>query len=69
MANVTKRAGERLWRELGALAQEERELRREIGHRVLNSEPVANLRARRSELREQQEDLSCGLVALEASTP
>ncbi len=61
------RAGQ-LRRELFRLVRDERAVRREIGQRVLNSQSVDDLRARRSELRERQEDLSAAVFQLEAAT-
>ncbi len=61
------RAGQ-LRQELFGLVRDERAVRREIGERVLNELPVDELRARRSELRERQEDLSAAVVQLEAAT-
>ena len=61
----TDRAGE-LRRELFGLAREEQELRRRLGQRVLDGKPVDDLRSRRRELREDQEDLSAAVGQLEA---
>ena len=62
------RAGQ-LRKELFGLVRDERAVRREIGERVLKLQPVDDLRAHRSELRERQEDLSAAVVQLEAATP
>ena len=61
-------AGEKIRRELFALAREERTLRREVGNRILNGESVDDLRIQRRELRESQEDLSCAIVQLEVAS-
>ena len=61
----TDRAGE-LRRELFGLAREEQRLRRQLGQRVLDGKPVDDLRTRRQELRESQEDLSAAVGQLEA---
>ena len=58
--------GEELTRELYALAREERELRRQLGQRVLDGQPADDLRARRREIRESQEDLSAAMGQLAA---
>ena len=55
--------------ELYGLARAERELRREIGQRVLAGEPVIDLHALRYENRARQEDLAAAVNILEASTP
>ena len=60
---------EELWRELFGLVRDERAVRREIGNRVLNAQPVDELRMRRRELRESQEDLSAAVMQLEAAGP
>ena len=62
----TDRAGE-LRRELFGLAREEQRLRRQLGQRVLDGKPVDDLRTRRQELRESQEDLSAAVGQLEAT--
>ena len=61
--------GEELSRELYTLAREERELRRQLGQRVLDGEPVDDLRTRRRQLREDQEDLSAAMGQLAAVGP
>ena len=66
MAQESTDRGEELTRELYALAREERELRRRLGQRVLDGEPVDDLRIRRRELREDQEDLSAAVGQLAA---
>ena len=58
-----------LRRELYSLVRTEREIRREIGARVLNGEPVVDLRALRRANREEQEDLSAAVILLDAATP
>ena len=58
--------GEELTRELYALAREERELRRRLGQRILDGKPVDDLRIRRRQLREDQEDLSAAVGQLAA---
>ena len=69
MAEAIEAAGAKLRAELLKSARQEREVKREIGTRILNSLPLDDLRARRSELRERQEDLSCALVQLEVASP
>ena len=66
MAQESTDRGEELNRELYALAREERELRRRLGQRVLDGEPVDDLRTRRRQLREDQEDLSAAVGQLAA---
>ena len=58
-----------LRRELYGLAHVERDLRREIGARVLAGEPVIDLCALRRENRENQENLAAAVNILEAATP
>ena len=58
-----------LRRELFGLARAERELQREVGRRVLAGEDVVDLHALRRANRENQEDLSCAIVQLEAAAP
>ena len=58
-----------LRRELHGLARAERELRDQIGARILAGDPVVDLRAIRRELRESQEDISAAVQQLEAATP
>ena len=58
-----------LRQELYSLVRTEREIRREIGARVLNGEPVVDLRALRSANRESQEDLAAAVILLDASSP
>lgn len=55
--------------EIYGLARAERELRREIGTRVLAGEPVVDLCALRSANRESQENLAAAVNILEAATP
>ena len=55
--------------ELYGLARAERELRREIGARVLAGEPVVDLCALRRANRENQENLAAAVNILEAATP
>ena len=52
--------------QLFELVDDERELRRRLGQRILDGEPVDDLRARRRQLREDQEDLSAAVGQLEA---
>ena len=66
MTDVMQAAGAKLRSELYALARQEKELRREVGTRILNGQPVDDLRIQRRELRESQEDLSAAVVQLEA---
>ena len=56
-----------LRREIYGLARAERELRREIGTRVLAGEPVIDLCALRRANRESQENLAAAVNILEAS--
>ena len=58
-----------LRRKLFGLAQTERQLQREIGHRVLSGLTVVDLTALRRDCRENQENLSCALIQLDAATP
>ena len=58
-----------LRQELYGLVRTEREIRREIGTRVLAGEPVVDLRALRRANRESQEDLAAAVILLDASTP
>jgi hypothetical protein len=51
------------------LARTERELRREIGTRVLAGQPVVDLCALRRANRESQENLAAAVNILEAATP
>ena len=69
MVDVLEHAGAKLRAELYTLARQEREIRRAIGNRVLNSESVEDLRIQRRELRESAEDLSCAIVELESTAP
>lgn len=48
------------------LVDEEREIQREAGQRVLDGQPADDLWAKRSELRARQEDLSCAASLLHA---
>ena len=66
MAQESTDRGEELSREMYALAREERELRRRLGQAVLDGEPVDDLRVRRHEIREDQEDLSAAMGQLAA---
>ena len=66
MTDVMQAAGAKLRSELYSLARQEKELRREVGTRILNGQPVDDLRIQRRELRESQEDLSAAVVQLEA---
>lgn len=66
MAQQSMDRGEELTRELYALAREERELRRQLGQRILDGQPVDDLRTRRRQLREDQEDLSAAVGQLAA---
>ena len=65
---VTHKA-EDLRRELYGLANAERDLRREIGERVLAGSPVVDLCALRRANRESQENLAAAVNILEAATP
>ena len=67
MTEVMEAAGAKLRAKLYTLARQEREVRREIGNRVLSSQSVEDLRVQRRELRESQEDLSCAILQLEAA--
>ena len=58
-----------LRRELFGLARAEKDVRREIGQRVIAGEPVVDLRALRREIQETQEDLSAAVTQLEAEAP
>ena len=69
MAKEAEYQAEDLRRELYGLARAERELRREIGRRVLDSHPMEDLRIRRRENRERQEDLAAAVGLLEALVP
>ena len=69
MAQESMDRGEELTREMYALAREERELRRQLGQRVLDGRPADDLRARRREIRESQEDLSAAMGQLAAVAP
>ena len=72
MAQVEQQApprAEDLRRELFGLVRTEREIRREIGARVLNGEQVVDLRALRLANREEQEDVSASVILLDAATP
>ena len=69
MVDAMEHAGAKLRSELYALARQERELRRELGTRILNGQPVDDLRIQRRELRESAEDLSCAIVELESTAP
>lgn len=64
---ATHRA-EDLRRELFGLARTEREIRREIGAKILCGESVIALRALRFENMEAQEDLSAAVNVLEGSS-
>ena len=66
MAQESMDRGEELTREMYALAREERELRRQLGQRVLDGQSVDDLRTRRRQLREDQEDLSAAMGQLAA---
>ena len=66
MAQENTDRGEELRRELFGLAHEERELRRRLGQRILDGRPADDLRARRREIRESQEDLSAAMGQLAA---
>ena len=57
-----------LRQELHGLVRTEREIRREIGTRVLAGEPVVDLRALRRANRESQEDLAAAVILLDASS-
>ena len=57
-----------LRRELYGLAHAERDLRLEIGARVLAGEPVVDLCALRRANRESQENLAAAVNVLEASS-
>ena len=59
---------EDLRRELFGLVRTEREIRREIGARILSGESVIDLRALRFENMETQEDLSAAVGLLDASS-
>ena len=65
---VTHQA-EDLRRELYGLADAERELRHEIGARVLAGEAVVDLCALRRANRESQENLAAAVNILEAARP
>lgn len=52
--------------QLFELVDEERELQREAGQRILDGEPADDLWAKRSALRARQEDLSCAASLLHA---
>ena len=67
MTEAMEAAGAKLRAKMYALARQERELRREVGTRILNGQPVDELRTRRRELRESQEDLSAAVSQLEAA--
>ena len=58
-----------LRKELYGLAHAERDLRREIGARVLAGEPVVDLHALRYANRARQEDLAAAVNVLDASSP
>ena len=58
-----------LRRELFGLARTERELQKEIGHRVLSGRPVVDLTALRRDCRENHETLSCAIIQRDAATP
>ena len=66
MAQESMDRGEELTREMYALAREERELRRQLGQRVLDGQSVDDLRTRSRQLREDQEDLSAAMGQLAA---
>ena len=57
---------EELRRERRGLVRADRALFRELGERVASGQSTADLRARRRELRESHEDLTAGLMHLEA---
>ncbi len=67
--NEQQNKAQGLRRDLFGLAHAEREIRREIGARVLAGEPVIDLCALRLANREQQENLAAAVGLLEASTP
>ena len=55
--------------ELFGLVDDERELRRQLGERVLAGKPRADIRARLREVRDTQEDLSAAASLLHAMQP
>ena len=51
------------------LVDEERQIQREAGERVLAGQPADDLWTKRSELRARQEDLSCAASLLHSLAP
>ena len=67
MAEQTvKQRAKELRSQIYDLVDAEQRLRRQLGQRVLDGKPVDDLRTRRQELRESQEDLSAAVGQLEA---
>ena len=69
MAQAQDPRAQDLRQELYGLVRTEREIRREIGQRVIAGAPVIDLHALRYENRARQEDLAAAVNILEAAAP